>query len=73
MTLDATIGQLSFDLDDRNRREIESRRGGSVNIRMMGKVKECPEADENICDPDRTIYPKTSVRSGSSGFWRFWR
>jgi len=57
MTLDVTIGKLKVENENLSKNAIDP----------------CPKADSNICDPDKTIFPKMSKRSGSTGFWRFWR
>jgi len=74
MTLDVTIGKLEIKWDERDQEILDDwREEQCLNILTVAEVTTCPEADDNICDPEKTIYPKTSKRSGSTGFWRFWR
>ncbi len=45
--------------------------GKLVKIEDGHHVEACPEADQEVCDRDYTIYPSESIRSGSTGFWDF--
>jgi len=74
MTLDVTIGKLENKYENLDEELIEDYgEPACLNVERTLRIKKCPQADENICNPDKTIYPKTSKRSGSSGLWRFWR
>ena len=64
MTLDITIGELCLS------EEIDYLKE-DPEIRPCLWVRECPELDYDLCDPDATVYPRTSYRSGSTGFWKF--
>ena len=39
---------------------------------VFKQVEKCPDADINICNPEYTIFPKSALRMGSTGFWEFW-
>ena len=58
MTLDVNIGKVVLCMEN-NKPEFA--------------IENCPDAKNDICNPDNTIFPKSSIRSGSSGFWGFWR
>jgi hypothetical protein len=35
-------------------------------------VQCCPDADQDICDPEFTRWSKESYRNGTGDFWHFW-
>ena len=65
MTLDVAIGKVTRHEEPRDE-EL------GVGIKQFFDVEECPDADFDVCNPENTIYPRESYRSGSSGFWKFW-
>ena len=80
MTLDVTIGKLTispietilqaalYGDEDNNEYGI---RDHVVDTYGMIDVEACPDSDYDVCNPESTIYPRSSQRSGSTGFWKF--
>lgn len=63
MTLDITIGKLVVDPNEEYGYE---RAYGGIDPHHTD-VDPCPDADVDICDPECTIYPRRSYRSGAYG------
>lgn len=61
MTLDVTIGEIVPDTDN-----IEE------DPKARYWVKQAPEANFDVCNPEYTMDAKEAYRSGSTGFWNFW-
>lgn len=51
--------------------------GRRVTIKLDGEqiinVRECPITYHDVCKLEYTLWPRESFRSGSSGFWEFWK
>ena len=65
MTLDVTIGEAVIeDYDD------------DEHLTVYVGVQECPKAKKDICGQGKkrlTVWPREAYRSGSTGFWEFFR
>lgn len=57
MTLDVKIGRLMIHKEGNE--EVEG-------------IRTCPMTYHDVCNPEFTLWPRESYRSGSSGFWEFW-